>query len=181
MFNILIDMTREALKQGEHITYHHPLEGTTCSARGTCVGSKLPSPQLDARERPLKWFGVAYTGTDATGYNCSYCPFSTPKKNTCQQHCRKHFPPEHACLKCGDTFHLKTEWRQHHLITCDICQKKLRVGSMAAHKKTHDRAAAGRRPPQQQQQETVAIKAQEWFDKSTGHDARHVFSVPNNC
>ena len=161
----------------EHIVYHPQPEGTTCSARGTCVGSKLPSPQLEAAERPVsKWAGIAYTGHSSTGYECSYCTFSTAKPNTIQQHCKKHFPPEHACLGCGDKFHLKTEWKQHHLATCDVCHKTLRVGSMVAHKKTHDKAPSAGLPPSLD----VAGKAQEWFDKSTGHDAMSVFSVPNS-
>ena len=219
MTNILINMTREALKRDEHIVYHPRPEGATCGVRGNCCGSKLPSLQLEASERPAKWAGIAYTGSPSTGFTCSYCGEGAGAANTIQQHCKKHFPPEHACLGCDSKFHIKTDWDQHHFATCDICQKTLRVGSMANHKKTHiektpgnetvrgttmkvtelrdelrrrgmitkglkavlwERLLEARRVDDTDQQKSTTIKALEWFDKSTGRDARYVFSVPNS-
>ena len=94
-------------------------------------------PQLPDSDRPKRWGskirpngkGFSCIHPECTEYHKIY-----PKKQGAQQHAKKHYPPEYKCSDCDGAWYLKTQYNQHFLVSCSLCNKFFMKGSISNHK-----------------------------------------------
>lgn len=97
----------------------------------------LLSPQLPDSDRPKRW--GSKIRPNGTGFSCIHPECKEydkvfPKKQGAQQHAKKHYPPEYKCVDCDGAWYLKTQYNQHFLVPCPLCNKFFMKGSISNHR-----------------------------------------------
>ena len=71
---------------------------------------------------------------------CPFCPFTHKDRRQLKQiHVAKHFLPRYKCVDCSNTWHIRSQYRQHYKWQCKLCDyRPLQFGGLRSHlKKIH--------------------------------------------